>query len=138
MSNLESRIGHSTFSIRHSTFLFSEGNSSAGEVVGRHLDGDGVAGQDADIILPHLAGDVGEDVVFLSAGVHLDAEGRVGQRRNDYALYLNGIGFAHAVRSSKAPSLARTKESQDLVRDIDTRPRRAPHFSLGPAETRLE
>src|SRR5262249_21371624 len=40
--------------------LVAEVDAPLGQVVGRHLDGDAVAGQDADAVLLHLARGVGE------------------------------------------------------------------------------
>ena len=56
--------------------LTSAGDSALGQVIGGHLDGDLVAGEDADVVHPHLAGDVCEDFV---AGLQLRPESGVGQ-----------------------------------------------------------
>src|SRR5437660_9590606 len=48
------------------TFMLSPipiGNAAAGEVVGRHLDLDAIAGEDADVVLAHLPRDRGEHLV---------------------------------------------------------------------------
>src|SRR6476659_6789373 len=51
-------------------------DATPGEVVGGKLDEHLVAGQDADEVLPHLAGDVGEDLMLV---LELDLEHGVGQ-----------------------------------------------------------
>src|SRR5262245_43327236 len=48
-------------------------DAAPAEVVRRQLDQDAIARQDPDEVLPHLAGDVGEDAVLV---VQLDAEHR--------------------------------------------------------------
>lgn len=46
----------------------SVGNSSLGKVARAHLDGDAVAGENADIVHPHLARDVARTSLFCSWG----------------------------------------------------------------------
>lgn len=46
----------------------AEGDAGFVEVVGGHLDIDAVAHADADEVFAHLAGDVGEDFVFIGKG----------------------------------------------------------------------
>jgi hypothetical protein len=53
------------------------------EVVRRDLDADAVAREDADAEAPHLAGEMREDGVPV---LELDAEHRVGQRLDDFAV----------------------------------------------------
>ena len=58
--------------------LFVPVNDSAtSEVVGRKLNDHPILRQDADVVLPHLAADVGEDLVSV---LQLNAEHRIGQR----------------------------------------------------------
>jgi hypothetical protein len=57
-----------------------EGDAPLGEVVGRKLQRDAVAGQDADVVLAHLAGAVGDQAVAV---FQHDTESRVGK----YFLY---------------------------------------------------
>src|ERR1700688_4421428 len=57
--------------------LVAEDDPAARQVVGRKVDPDAVADQDADVELAHLAGGVGEDGL---AGLQLDLEHRVRQR----------------------------------------------------------
>src|SRR3954464_12857710 len=62
------------------------GDSAAGEVVGRELDLDAVARCEADVVLSHLSGDRGEDVV---ATVELDPEHRARERLDYFAFDLD-------------------------------------------------
>ena len=63
------------------------------QVVGRHFHGDGVAGEDPDVVLAHLARDVrGHEVAVLQ----LDTERGVGQRLDDPAFHLNCVFLCHA------------------------------------------
>src|SRR5581483_2393315 len=57
--------------------LVAVGDATAGQVVGRELDLDPVAGEDADVVHAHLPGDVCEHLVPV---VELDPEHRVGKR----------------------------------------------------------
>src|SRR5436190_10793407 len=57
--------------------LVAVDDAPTGEVVGRKLHNDPVLGQDADVVLTHLATDVCEDLVAV---FQLDAEHRVGKR----------------------------------------------------------
>jgi len=66
--------------------LHPEGDSAAGEVVGRELDLDAVAGEDADVVLAHLPGDASEDTVAI---VELHPEHRAWERFDDLALDLD-------------------------------------------------
>ncbi|MBG9885251.1 hypothetical protein ABE10_01350 [Bacillus toyonensis] len=60
------------------------------EVVGRELHDDTILGNDADVVLPHLAGDRGKDLVPVA---ELNAEHRVGQRLGHDALDLDDTVF---------------------------------------------
>jgi hypothetical protein len=60
------------------------GNSTTGEVVGRHLNTHAIAYQNPDAILPHLAGDGGQYYVFTI--VELDFKEGVGLFVDDDAL----------------------------------------------------
>src|SRR5690606_3730262 len=59
----------------------------AGQVVGRKLHHDPILGQDADVVLPHLAADVGQHPVAVG---ELDPEHRVRKRLHHSALDLDG------------------------------------------------
>ena len=74
------------------SLLVAVGDAAAGEVVGGDFDGDAVAGEDADVVLAHLAADVAEEAVAV---VQLDAEHRVGEGFLDDALEFQGV-FLHA------------------------------------------
>src|SRR5690606_26233074 len=68
-------------------------DAAVGEVVRRQLDGDRVAGEDTDVMLAHLAGDVsGHDMAVLQ----LDPEHGIGQGLDDFALHLDRLFFCHS------------------------------------------
>src|SRR5262245_56667444 len=67
---------------RQQRSLVAVGDATAGQVVRRELHLDPVAGEDADVVHPHLAGDVREHLVAV---VELDAEHGVRQRLDDRA-----------------------------------------------------
>src|SRR4051794_32252847 len=72
-------------------------DATAGQVVGRELHDHAVLGQDADVVLAHLAADVGEHPVPV---LQLDPEHRIGQRLDDATLDLDGPVFLrHAVNA---------------------------------------
>ena len=67
-------------------------DAALGQVVGRQLDRHRVASQDPDVVLAHLAGDVGgDDVIVLQA----HAERRVGQGLDDLAFHLDRFFLRH-------------------------------------------
>src|SRR6187551_792116 len=57
--------------------LVAVDDAPTGQVVRRKLDDDPVLGKDADVVLPHLAGDVSQHLVTIG---ELDAEHSVRQR----------------------------------------------------------
>src|SRR5690606_6646233 len=60
-------------------------DAALAQIVGSQLDGDTVAGQDANVVLTHLAGDVrSHDVTVLQP----DAKRRVGERLDHDAFHL--------------------------------------------------
>src|SRR5919205_3296989 len=69
------------------------GDAAAIEVVGRELDLDPIARQDADVVPAHLAGDVAENLVAV---VERHPEHRVGQGLRDLALHLDLVFLAQA------------------------------------------
>ena len=70
-------------------------DAPAREVVGRKLDDDTVFGDDADVVLPHLARDRGEYLVPVG---QLNAEHRIGKSLGDHALDLdNTVFFSHSL-----------------------------------------
>src|SRR4029453_7761182 len=62
------------------------------QVVWRQLDLDPVARQDADVMPPHLAGNMAEDLVPV---VELDLEHRVWEGLDDLALHLDLLFLGH-------------------------------------------
>ncbi|CEE68314.1 hypothetical protein XAC2852_380087 [Xanthomonas citri pv. citri] len=74
--------------------LHAVGNTTLGQVVGSHLNFDPVAGQDADVVLAHTAGDVGDDFMPV---LQLDPERGVGKRLADAAFEFNGVVFRHVI-----------------------------------------
>ena len=78
--------------------LVAVDDAPTGKVVRRELHHDPVLGQDADVVLTHLATDVCEDLVAV---FQLDAEHRVGKRFDHSTLDLNGpVLLAHVLRVS--------------------------------------
>src|SRR5574337_1613582 len=73
--------------------LAAVGDAAFGQVVGREFDGNAVAGEDADVVLAHAPGDVGEDHMPV---VQLHAEGGVRQGLDDFAFHLDVFFFWHA------------------------------------------
>ena len=72
--------------------LEAVGDPAAGQVVGRQLDADAVAGQDPDEVHPELAADVGQDAMAV---LQLDREHGVRQRLDDRALDFDRILLGH-------------------------------------------
>src|SRR5947207_14699276 len=66
-------------------------NPSSGEVVGRELDLDLVAGEDANVVLAHLPGDRGQDSLVHPVDLH--PEHRAWERLDDLALHLDFLFF---------------------------------------------
>src|ERR1700737_5296411 len=65
-------------------------NAAPGQVVGRQLHHHPVLGQDADVVLPHLAADVSKHLVAV---FQLNAEHRIGQGLDHAALDLYGAAL---------------------------------------------
>jgi len=74
---------------------------SPAQIVGRHLDGDNIAGHDADEVLAHFPRDVGQHLVLAVAGLGLDNELRVWQRLNHLRIKLNTFRPGHVIHSSQ-------------------------------------
>src|ERR1043166_1781382 len=72
--------------------LVAENQAALLEVVGRHFDGDAIAGQCLDAFFLHLAGGVGDDFVPC---IELHAVARVGQDFGDQSLELDQLLFSH-------------------------------------------
>src|SRR3954471_20387886 len=78
------------------SLLVAVDDAAARQVVGRELHDHAVLGEDADVVLPHLAADVGQDLVTV---LQLHAEHRVGERLDDPALDLDGpVLLRHVLR----------------------------------------
>ena len=70
----------------------AEYDSTLGQVIGCELNGNLIAGQDADVMLAHLSRDVrGNDVSVLE----LNPEKGIGQGFQDRAFHFNVIFFCH-------------------------------------------
>src|SRR5580700_335794 len=68
-------------------------DAALGQIVRGHFHGDGVSGEDADVVLAHLAGDMrGHHVAILQ----LHPKGRVGQGLDDLTFHLDRIFFGHS------------------------------------------
>src|SRR5215469_17584485 len=67
-------------------------DAALAQVVGRQFHGYGVTGQDADVVLAHLAGDMGRHHMAIS---QFYPESRVGQGLGDLAFHLDRIFFGH-------------------------------------------
>src|SRR3954454_19150405 len=83
-------LGHSPSCAPSS--LVPVGDPSPVEVVRRKLDLDPVPGQNANVVPPHLAGDVSEDFVPV---VELDLEHRVWEGLDDLALHFDLLFLGH-------------------------------------------
>ena len=70
----------------------AESNAAFVEAVGGELYFDFVAGEDLDVVHPHLAGDVAEDHVSV---VQLHAEGCVGEGFDHFAVDFDYVVFCH-------------------------------------------
>src|SRR5690349_6114916 len=77
--------------------LVAVDDAAAGEVVRAQLHHHAVLGEDPDVVLAHLAGDVREDLVPVG---QLDAEHRVRERLHDAALDLDdSVLLRHVLRN---------------------------------------
>ena len=79
--------------------LVAVGNPAAREVVAGHFDLDFIAHYNADIIPPHLAGQVRQQDMTV---FELNPESRVRQGFNDFAVYRKGFFFRHTVHPCAA------------------------------------
>ena len=69
-----------------------EGDSPFGEIVRRQFKGDLVARQDADVMLPHLAGGIGDQLVTI---VEINAKTRIGEHFGNHAVHFEQFFFCH-------------------------------------------
>ena len=74
------------------SLLITIRDTTLAEVVRRKLDGDPISLQDLDEIHPHLAGDVGEDLMSV---LKLDPEHCVRQCLLDHAIHFDRPLFRH-------------------------------------------
>ena len=70
----------------------AENNPSFGEVIGGHLKGHSITGQDTDEVHPHLAGNMG---CHQMPGLDLDPEHGPGEKFLDNTFDTNYIIFGH-------------------------------------------
>src|SRR3954468_1163000 len=78
--------------------LVAVDDATPGEVVGRQLHDNAVLGEDADVVLAHLAADVGQHLVPVA---QFHPEHRIGQGLDDPAFDLDGAVFLrHILRIS--------------------------------------
>ena len=100
-------------------------DAALGEIVGRHLDGHLVAGENADVVLTHLSGNMGgHDVTSLQ----LHAESSVRQSLDDFAFHLNRIFFRHPlpVAPEKAANSARKAPIASSFQGVENKGLSAP------------
>lgn len=69
---------------------FAEGDSPFGEIVGRELNSYAVSGHDANKMLPHFAGHVGDYELTL---IQLYAKSRIGECLRHHAFYFESFFF---------------------------------------------
>lgn len=80
--------------LRRRPLATSVGNTALGEVVGRELDGNRVAAENANIVFAHFARNMGRyDVPVFQPY----AERGVGKGLDDRSFHLNVIFFGHAL-----------------------------------------
>src|SRR5271165_2490394 len=79
--------------------LEAVGDAALGQIIGRHLDQDLVAGEYADSILAHLAGGMRDDLVVV---FQFDAKGRVGEQFDYETRKFEQFFFRHGAPSSGA------------------------------------
>ena len=91
------RDAHGRMRGRASRSLASPVDSAPGDVVGRHLDRDLVAGQDADEIHAQLSGNVRQDLVAV---LKFDLKHGVRIGFNDCAFHFNYIAFGQVFTPS--------------------------------------
>src|SRR4029079_15295716 len=97
--------------------LVSIRDTASGEVVGGELYLHLVAGEDADVVHPHLAGDVSQHLVPV---LQLDAEHRVRQRLDDRALEHDRV-FLRLRQKLLLRSLTRTDDPDQWMRTAGLR-----------------
>jgi hypothetical protein len=94
--------------------FFAEVDATLGQVVRGHFQGDLVAGQDADAVLAHLAGEVRRDFVAV---FQRHEESRVGQHLVDGALHVDEFFLGHSFTwvSFRTGSSSRARRTHDTA-----------------------
>src|SRR5947209_10528648 len=95
-----------------SWLLVPVGDATPAEVVGRELDLHPVAGEDPDVVHPHLPGDVCEHLVPV---LELDPEHGVGQRFDDRPLDQDRVVLGLGQDLPPTSRQARGKSAQKLL-----------------------
>src|SRR6185295_3242969 len=85
---------------RRAHVLVAEVDTTLVEVVGRHFHGHAVTGQDADAVLFHAPGGIGDDFMPI---VELHATARVRQDLRDHTFELEHVFLGHAVSLFDGP-----------------------------------
>src|SRR5262245_64038788 len=80
----------------------SIGDTTLGQIVGRHLDQNFVARQHADAVLAHAAGGMGDDLMFVfefdpERGVRKQLRHDTGKDRKSTRLNSSHLGISYAV-----------------------------------------
>ena len=68
-------------------------DAALAQIVGSQFHGHGVTGQDTDVVLAHLAGDMGRHHVAI---LQFYPESRVGEGLDDLAFHLDRVFFGHS------------------------------------------
>ena len=83
--------------IKGAPLLVSINNPGPGQVVGRHVEKNPVAGENPDKMHPHFPRDVGQDPVTI---VQFNAKHGIGKRLNYFTANLDHVIFGHAYPST--------------------------------------
>src|SRR3954463_14349917 len=123
------------FLARSGSLLVPVDEPAPGEVVRRELDHEVVLGEDPDVVLAHLAADVGEDLVAVA---QLDPEPRGRESLDDGALDLHHTFFFRPVLpSGRCPlRLPSTREPPGPARDESPRAPSGPLAAITQASSR--
>src|SRR5690606_3717053 len=84
--------GSAEVSLAAQASLEAVGDTALGEVVRRHFDEHLVAGENADAVLAHAAGGMGDDLMIV---LELDAKHRVRQQLGYHARKFKQFFFRH-------------------------------------------
>ena len=80
---------------RLNDLLVAVNDTPTGQVVGRQLHDNPILGENTDVVLAHLAGNVGQHLVAV---VQFDTEHRIWQGLDDATLNLDGAFFCHILQ----------------------------------------